>query len=57
MESMLKNAFEDIYSCLHFNGDWDNGEEWEDDTYTDRKMCSPDGTAHHRQKFTMFEDG
>jgi len=51
MESMPKNAFEDIYSCLYFNDDWDNGEEWEDDTYTDRKTCSPDGTAHHRQSF------
>jgi len=57
MESMPKNAFEDIYSCLHFNDDWNDGEEWEDDTYTDRKMCSPDDTAHHRQKFLMFEDG
>ena len=54
---MPKNVVEDIYSCLHFNNDWDNGEEWEDDTYTDRKTCSPDGTAHHRQKFSMFEDG
>ena len=56
MESMPKNASEDIYSCLHFNNDWDDGEEWEDDTYTDRKTSSPDGTAHHRQKFSMFED-
>jgi len=59
MESMPKpkNAAEDIYSCLHFNDDWNDGEEWEDNTYTDRKKCSPDGTAHHRQKFSMFEDG
>ena len=57
MESMSKNAFKDIYSCLHFNDEWDNGEEGEDDTYTDRKTCSPDGTAHHRQKFSMFKDG
>jgi len=30
MESMPKNAFGDIYSLLHFNDDWNNGEEWED---------------------------
>jgi hypothetical protein len=57
MESMPKNAFEEIYSCLHFNDDWDDGEEWEDDSYADRIMCSPDGTAHHRRKFLMFKDG
>ena len=27
------------------------------DTYADRIMCSPDGTAHHRRKFSMFKDG
>ena len=57
MESMPKNAFKNMYSCLHFNNDWDNGEEWEDDIYTDRKMCSLDGTAHHQRKFLMFKDG
>ncbi len=57
MESMPKNAFEEIYSCLHFNDDWNNGEEREDDTYADRKTCSPDGTVHHRRKFAMLEDG
>ena len=57
MESMPENSFEVIYSCLHFNNDWDNEEEWEDGTYIDRKTCSPDGTAHHRQKFLMFKDG
>jgi hypothetical protein len=57
MESMPKNAFEDIYSCLHFNDDWDDGEEWEDNTYADQKTCSPDGTAHYRRKFSMLEDG
>jgi hypothetical protein len=37
METMPKNSFKDIYSCLHFNKDWDNEEEWEDNMYTDRK--------------------
>jgi hypothetical protein len=57
MESIPKNAFEDIYSCLHFNDDWDDREEWEDNRYTDGKMYSPDGTAEHQRKFLMFEDG
>ena len=25
--------------------------------FTDRKTCSSGGTAHHRQKFSMFKDG
>ncbi len=57
MESMPKNAFKDIYLCLHFNNDWDNGEEWEDNMYANRKTCSPDSLAHHRRKFAMLEDG
>ena len=55
MEYMPKNAFQDIYTCLHFNGDRDdNG--WSD-VYVDKKKCSPEGTAHHRRKFSMFKDG
>jgi len=55
MECMPNNAFQDIYSCLHFDDHWDdNG--W-DDVYADETKCSPEGTAHHRRKFSMFEDG
>ena len=56
MECMLKNAFQDIYTCLHFDDDWDGDEKW-DDVCADTIQCSPDGTAHHCQKFSMFEDG
>ena len=56
MECMSKNAFQDIYTCLHFDDDWDGDDEW-DDVYADSKKCSPEGTAKHRQKFSMLEDG
>jgi hypothetical protein len=55
MECMPKNAFQEIYTCLHFDDDWDD-DGW-GDVYTDEKKCSPEGTAHHRRKFSMFEDG
>jgi hypothetical protein len=58
MESMPKNAFEDMYRCLHFDDDWDveEGDEW-DEIYSDKRVTSPNDTAHHRRKFAMFEDG
>ena len=56
MECMPKNVSQDIYTCLHFDDNWDGGDEW-DDMYADSKKCSPEGTAKHRQKFSMFEDG
>lgn len=55
MECMPKNAFQEIYTCLHYDDYWDD-DGW-GDVYTDRKKCSPEGTAHHRRKFSMFEDG
>jgi hypothetical protein len=58
MECMPKNAFEDIYTCLHFDGDWDKDDEWCDgDVYANKKECSLDGTGHHHKKFSRFEDG
>jgi hypothetical protein len=56
MECMPKNAFEEIYTCLHFNDNWDDNDRW-DNVYADQKRCSPDGMVHHRQKFSMFKDG
>ena len=55
MECMPKNAFKDIYTCLHFDDDWNNN-GW-GDVYADKKKCSPEGTTHHSRKFSMFEDG
>jgi hypothetical protein len=56
MEYMPKNAFKDIYTCLHFDNDWDDNDGW-DNVYADQKRCSLDGTVHHCQKFSMFEEG
>jgi hypothetical protein len=56
MECMPKNVFQDIYTCLHFDDDWDGDNEW-DELYADSKKCSPEGTAKHGQKFSMFKDG
>ncbi len=56
MESMPKMAFRDIYHCLHFDNDWDEDDKW-DEVYMDQKQSSPENTAHHRQKFSMFKDG
>ncbi len=55
---MPKNAFQDIYTCLHFDDNWDGDNKW-GDVYADSKKCSPEGTAKHRQKFSMYmyEDG
>jgi hypothetical protein len=49
-------AFQDIYHCLHFNNDWDEDNEW-GKVYADQKQSSLENTAHHHQKFSMFEDG
>ena len=52
---MPKNAFQDIYTCLHFDDNWNNN-GW-GDVYANEKKCSPEGTTHHRRKFFMFKDG
>jgi hypothetical protein len=55
MECMPKNAIQEIYTCLHFDDNWED-DGW-GDVYADEKKCSLEGTAHHRRKFSMFEDG
>jgi hypothetical protein len=44
MECMPKNAFQDIYTRLHFNDDWDGDNKW-GDMYGDSRKCSPEGAA------------
>jgi hypothetical protein len=56
MESMPKMAFQDIYHYLHFDDDWDEDDKW-GKVYADQKRSSPENTVHHRQKFSVFEDG
>jgi len=56
-ESMPKDAFRDLYRCLHFTDDWE-GEEginWED-KYLDAKYESCPDSAKHRKKFGAVED-
>ena len=53
-ESMPRDAFTDMYRCLHFADDFDEDEEWSD-IFFDEKHVSPE-TAKHRRKFGEVED-
>ena len=55
---MTKNALEDLTSCLHYSDDWDPecGSDW-DDIYDDPKVVAATGTAKHRLKHGLLEDG
>ena len=53
---MPKDAFQDLYHCLHFTDDWDEeeGVEW-DDIYLDEKHTSLE-LARHSHKLRDVED-
>ena len=55
-ESMPKDAFRDLYRCLHFTDDWDeeDGVEW-NDIYLDENHTFPE-LAWHLRKFGDVED-
>ena len=58
-ESMPKDAYLDIYRCMHFSDDWDEEDEivdW-DAVYPDRKIPPSPEAAKHRRKFEHIEDG
>ena len=57
-ESMTKACLEDLTTCLHYSDDWDPecGGDW-DDIYDDPKVMAPPGTAKHRLKHGLLEDG
>ena len=57
-ESMTKSCLEDLTTCLHYSDDWDPecGSDW-DDIYDDPKVPAPPGTAKHRLKHGLLEDG
>ena len=60
-ESMPKDAYIDMYRCMHFSDDWEvdeNGEEayWEDVQHDERYEPSPE-VERHRRKFEHVEDG
>ena len=54
----VKNALEDLTSCLHYSDDWipKNNDNW-DDIYDDPKVEAVPGTATHRLKHGRLEDG
>ena len=55
---MTKAALEDLTTCLHYSDDWDPecGGDW-DAIYDDPKVVAPPGTADHRFKHGVLEDG
>ncbi|OEU07069.1 hypothetical protein FRACYDRAFT_252180 [Fragilariopsis cylindrus CCMP1102] len=57
-EAMTKACLEDLTTCLHYSDDWDVecGGDW-DDIYDDPKVVGPPGTAKHRLKHGLLEDG
>eukprot|EP00956_Cyclotella_meneghiniana_P043310 scaffold263758_cov139-Cyclotella_meneghiniana.AAC.1 len=60
-ESMPKDAYIDMYRCMHFSDDWEvdeNGEEayWEDIHEDPRYEPSPE-VERHRRKYEHIEDG
>jgi hypothetical protein len=52
---MSRDAFTDIYRCLHFADDFDDDKEWSD-IFFDKKHVSPGVMANHRRKFGEVED-
>ena len=60
-ECMPKDAYIDMYRCMHFSDDWEvdeNGDQayWEDVAQDARMEPSPEVTRH-RMKFEHIEDG
>ena len=63
-ESMPKDAFIDIYRCMHFSDDWEpneNGEDeyWEDifESSGDERFEPTPDVEKHRRKYEHIEDG
>ena len=58
-ESMPKDAYCDMYRCMHFSddcGEEDGGPSWED-TYPDEKYGASANVKRHRRKYEHIEDG
>jgi hypothetical protein len=61
-ESMPKNAYQDMYRCMHFSNDWEededgNGETYWEERYDDPKFEPSPDVERHRRKFEHIEDG
>ena len=58
-ECMTKNAYEDMYRCMHFSDNWDEKDgapAWET-VYDDEKYGASENVEHHRRKYKHIEDG
>ena len=42
---------------MHFGDDWEEADDRWDEMYSDAKEVAPEGTAKHRRKFGVLEDG
>jgi hypothetical protein len=62
VESMTKDAYTDMYPCMHFSDDWETAEDssdeiyWEE-LYPDPKYEPSPEVERHRRKFEHIEDG
>ena len=54
--AMPKDAYQDMYWCLHFTDDWEeeDGVEWKNKYLDDKWTSQP--TAKHREKIGDVED-
>ena len=52
--AMPKDAYQDMYWCLHFTDDWEeeDGVEWKNKYLDDKWTSQP--TAKHREKLEML---
>jgi hypothetical protein len=51
---MPRDAFSNMYQCIHFLDNFDDDEEWRD-IFFDKKHVLPD-MARHKRKFSKIED-
>ncbi|KAL7525437.1 hypothetical protein ACHAXR_001005, partial [Thalassiosira sp. AJA248-18] len=58
-ESMPKDAYIDMYRCMHFSDDWDeeDGEVPWESVYGDEKYEPSPQVERHRRKYEHIEDG
>ena len=62
VESMPKNAYIDMYRCMHFSDDWEvnedgSGETYWEDVFEDARYGSSPDVERHRKKYEHIEDG
>ncbi len=56
-DSIPKDAYIDMYRCMHFSDDWElEDEEW-DEIFEDKKYNPSPDCEKHRRKFEFIENG